>query len=218
MSSTSSPHVRQIIPAVLTNDPRELQQLFLKLQGVSGWLQLDIMDNTFVPYSSVGIEELKNIKHQFSLEAHLMVGNPEKYFSICNQVGIKRVIFHVEASSDIDRDLAMLVEMGMERGLALNPETPIEKILPYLDQTDIVLFLGVNPGQQGQAFIPSVLDKVKALKIESPDSLVELDGGIKAENITLIAEAGVDLLVVGSAIVKAEQPAQAYKELQAKIQ
>ncbi|MFA6304315.1 MAG: ribulose-phosphate 3-epimerase [Patescibacteria group bacterium] len=205
--------MKKIIPAILTNDVEDLKTKLVQLKGLVDWVQIDIMDNIFVPNQSIGVAELKSISHAFNLEAHLMVEQPEKYFHDCLEAGFKRVIFHVECCHDLAMVFNEAKNYGFEIGIALNPETPIEHVLPFLDKVKLVLFLTVHPGFQGQEFIPEVMLKIKKLKEMHPEILLAIDGGLKLENIQLAASSGADYLCVGSGVFKNGDPIQNLKQL-----
>ncbi len=194
--------MKEIIPALLSNDIEEIKNNLSKLEGLVDWAQIDIMDNKFVPNISITVKDLIGVKTDLRLEAHLMILNPEKVLKDCEDAQVKRVFFHFEAVDDVDFVLEQMKNYGFEKGIAINPETPISKIEPYLDEIDSVLFLSVNPGFQGQGFIESVLEKVRELRSISPSTKIEIDGGIKAENIKKVSDAGVDYIVAGSAVLK----------------
>lgn len=207
--------MKKIIPAILTNDVEDLKTKLSQLAGLVDWVQIDIMDNLFVPNQSINVAELKNISHAFNLEAHLMVEQPEKYFHDCLEAGFKRVIFHVECCPDLNYIFKEAAGYDFEIGMALNPETPVEHVLPYLNKVKLVLFLSVHPGFQGQEFITDVLAKIQKLKQEHPEILLAIDGGLKLENIKLAASSGADYLCVGSGVFKKGEVIQNLKDLQA---
>ena len=140
-----------------------------------------------------------------------MVEEPLDYLEECKKVGAKRILFHIESKDDPREVIKKCEELGLEKGIAINPEASLESIKPYLGKVDLVLFLGVKPGWQGQGFIPSVLDNIKKLR-ENSQVKIQVDGGIKIDNVLDIAEAGADYLVVGSAIVGNEDIEGAFNE------
>lgn len=156
--------MKKIIPVILTNNLEDLKNKSKQLKGLTDWVQIDIMDGKFVKNISIKLRDLLKIRTRFNLEAHLMVLNPEKYLADCRKVGIKRVLFHFEATDQPLIVLEKIKRMGFEAGLALNPETPIKKIKPYLNKLDVVLILGVHPGFSGQMFIFSTFDRIRQLR------------------------------------------------------
>lgn len=209
---------KEIIPAILTDNLVDFENKVRKIEGIANWLQIDIMDGKFVKNISVSLADLKKIKIPFNLEIHLMVLNPEKYFKECQALKAKRVIFHLEAAKDPLSVLKEMKKYSFERGMALNPETPIEKIKPYLKYLDLVLLLGVTPGFQGQKFNPIVFKKIKQLSKIGKKIKIGVDGGIKFSNIKKIAMTRVDNLVVGSYLFQSKNISRAFKELETMIE
>ena len=170
--------MKKIIPAILTKDIAELQSKLAQIQKLTDWAQIDIMDGKFVQNTSISLENVSLIKipNGVFLEAHLMVENPVSYFLQCQQANIKRVVFHIEADSDIKNILFKAKSFDFQKGFALNPETPVEKIIPYINNVDVVLLMSVNPGFGGQEFILNTLDKIRALKKVAPHLKLKLMG------------------------------------------
>lgn len=200
--------VKKIIPAILTNNVADLQSKLQQVQGLTDWVQIDIMDGKFVDNTSISIEDVFKVKpiKDFSVEAHLMVQNPASYFLLCQENNIKRVIFHIE-TFDMKNALSQAQKFSFQKGLALNPETPIKEIIPYIDKIDVAVLMSVNPGLQGQEFILETLQKISELKKIAPRLPIEVDGGINLNNIKMISEAGADYLVVGSGLFAASSKA-----------
>ena len=174
----------------------------------SSWAQIDIADGTFTPNNTWNApEDLK--KPQIDLEIHLMTENPEKAINDWLETGAKRIIVHIETIKDLK-----LKTGNFELGLAINPETPVEKLAPYLNNIKFVLILGVEPGLSGQKFNDGVLEKIKFLKTNYPDVIIEVDGGINLETAKLCKEAGANILVSGSYIWESSNSALAFKELE----
>jgi ribulose-phosphate 3-epimerase len=206
--------IRRVVPAILTEDYRALERMVRQAELFTSWVQFDIMDGLFVPPQSVNSSEIAAVKPDFEFDVHLMVRHPESYFESFRLAGARRITMHFEACVH-PRDWLMYVKkLGLEAGLAINPETPAEEITPSIaEQSDMLLLLSVHPGYYGKPFIPEVLDKLKELRREYPGMRIGMDGGIKAENITRVAAAGVDEICVGSAIFAAADPAEAFKRL-----
>jgi len=209
--------MRKVIPVILTNDVKDLKDKLEKLDNLTDWVQIDIMDGKFVSNTSIRLKDLKKIQSNFNLEAHLMVLNPEKYLRISKKVNIKRIIFHFETVKYVLKILKKIEKLGFEKGIALNPETSIEKIEPYLDRVDLILLLGVQPGFGGQKFNPLVIDKIKSIKKIEPGVKIEVDGGINLSNISDIAKAGADYLVVGAGLFSSSDVRQRFIQLQEKV-
>ena len=210
--------MKKIIPAILTNDPGDLKNKLDQIKGLTDWVHIDIMDGKFVNNVSVSLTDLANIQTNLFIEAHLMVLNPENYFTDCEQASVQRIIFHIEATSDAQSILQKMAHFDFQKGLALNPETAAENVNAYLDQIDVVLCMGVHAGFSGQEFILEILEKVSHIKQRVPQIKIGVDGGIKLSNIQQIAQAGSDYCAVNSALFETKDIKKSLKELQAKIQ
>ena len=208
----------RVVPAILTNDPEELEKMVRQAETFTDYVQFDIMDGQFVPSQSITWEHLASLPMKLSWEAHLMVMHPENYLKGFHQAGAKKVVFHYEATPSPREVISLSRDLGMGAGLAINPETTIVSILPIVDEVDSVLFLTVDPGFYGSKFIPEVMDKVAELRSKRPDIEIGVDGGIKENNIAQVARAGVDIIFVGSAISLQPQPGESFRRLLALAQ
>jgi ribulose-phosphate 3-epimerase len=182
------------------------------------YVQIDIMDGKFVPSRSITWQQLAETQININWEAHLMIEQPEKQIEHYRKAGARKAIFHYEATHDPLQVISMAQKPGLKVGIALNPETPIDKILPFTDKLDSVLFLSVHPGFYGAKFIPEVLDKIRELRQAKPGLCIGLDGGVKESNIAQIAKSGADEICVGSAIFVQPNPAESYRKLLALAQ
>lgn len=211
--------MKKIVPAILTKDFSDLENKLKKLQNLTDWVQIDIANGKFVNNVSIKLEELQriNLRKKFLLEIHLMVWHPEEYFSVCQSVGARRVDFHFEAAYNLKNTLLAAKKFNFEKFLAINPETSVEKIEPYLKEIDGVLILSVNPGFQGQKFIPRVLEKIKRLEKIMPQLKIEVDGGINLKNIKMVTRAGADYVVVGSGLFQYKNIKERLKKLKEEI-
>ena len=190
----------------LENDLKVLKDEKIK------YLHLDVMDGMFVPNISLGVPVIESIKKHtvddFILDTHLMVERPERYITNFKNAGADILTIHQEATIDFCETLAIIKEQGMQAGISVNPETDIKKIDECLKIADLVLVMSVHPGFGGQKFIEETLDKVKYLK-EMRDKnnynyMIEIDDGINIDNVGKVLEAGVDIVVAGSAVFKNE--------------
>jgi len=207
------PKLTQVVPAILTDDPRTLEKLVRQAESFACYVQFDIMDGEFVPSNSIGAEDIARVKPKFDWEVHLMMLKPEDYVSDFQKARAKKIIFHYEATPDPLKVISAIRRLKLQVGLAVNPETPVSVILPLADSIDSVLFMTVHPGFYGAKFLPKVMGKVKELRRALPDMEIELDGGIKESNIAEVARAGVDMICVGSAVFLQPSPPESYRRL-----
>ena len=172
------------------------------------YIHIDIMDGKFVDNKTWTISEITKITKNSTLplDVHLMVNNPSKYIEDYAMLNTNDIIFHYEAVKDVNSMIDEIKNYGLKVGIAINPDTDVEKIFPYLDKIDLVLVMSVYPGKSGQSFIEESLDKIRKLKQEIQEknlkTLISVDGGINEETGKLCKEAGVDILVSASYIHK----------------
>lgn len=175
---------------------------------------LDVMDGTFVPNISFGFPVIEAIakKAEKPLDVHLMIVEPEKYVERFAKLGVSMISFHVNATSDPSAVLRQIRSAGVKAGLVINPDIPVESLFPYLAEADFVLLMSVYAGFGGQKFIEETYGRARTLRAEierqglSLD--LEVDGGVSAANAKALADAGFNILVAGSAVFKAENPAE----------
>ncbi len=203
----------RVVPAILTDNPKALETMVRQVETFTNRVQFDIMDGQFVPTRSITYEHLANLPMKLSWEAHLMVLNPEEYLKGFKKAGAKKVVFHYEATHSPRGVISLARRLGLEVGLALNPDTPISAIIPLVSRVDSVLFLSVYPGSYGKEFIPEVLAKMVEFGTTCPGVEIGIDGGIKEGNIAEVAQAGADVIYVGSAIFAQEEPGNSYRHL-----
>ncbi len=202
-----------IVPAILTDDPQALTIMVRQAEAFCDYVQFDIMDGRFVPSRSIECVHVSSLNTTLTWEAHLMVENPEDYVTDFSKAGARRLTFHYEASSHPEKVISRINGMGLESGLALNPETPVTAILPLVSKVTSILFLSVHPGFYGSSFMPEVISKIPALRNPYPEVEIGIDGGIKEDNIAQVAQAGVDTIYVGSAVFLKSQPKESYQRL-----
>lgn len=210
--------MQHIIPAILEANAVDLAKKLTVLAGNTQWVHIDVMDGLFVQETSAPVSALEKLEDGFDYEIHLMVQDPASYFAACAAALAKRVVFHIEGAKDVERVFQDMQKYSFERGIALNPETPVPAVKKWQHQIDALLLMGVHPGKQGQEFIPAVLEKMRALRMFSPDVLLGVDGGVGSDTIEKVFEAGADYVVVGSGIWKSKDPIAALRKLEAMVQ
>lgn len=203
----------RVIPAVLTDDHQALKTMLQQVKDFTDYVQIDFMDGKFVPSKSISPEQIIDVPVTLKWEAHLMIEHPEKQLESFKKAGACKAIFHFEAASTPEIVIAAARNLDLAVGIAVNPETPVSSILPIIDKIDSVLFLAVHPGFYGAKFIPEVMDKIAELRRDIPEVCIGIDGGIKENNISLIAKSGVDEIFVGSAIFLQPDPGSSYRRL-----
>lgn len=169
------------------------------------YLHIDVMDGRFVHNKAFTFDEIYRIEtnSKKKLDVHLMVENPLSYIKKLGLLDIDYVTFHVEIKKNINKIISEIKNMGFRVGMSIKPDTNIEKLKPYLNELDLILIMSVEPGSGGQEFMPSALEKAKELKkIINKNTIIEMDGGINETNIDSIVASGVDMVVVGSYIIK----------------
>jgi|SRR3989344_2516452 len=204
--------VTQIIPAILATTEEEYAEQLSKIEDsgdfTGGWVHIDLMDNKFVQNTSIRPEIIAKHPADLKLEAHLMVEYPENWIDQLVKISIDRIIFPVEDSSGIEDRIEHIKGHEIAVGLAINPETDIQALEPFIELIDLVLVMGVHPGKQGQQFIPETIDKVRQLskmrEENSANFTIEVDGGISPDNAKLVKDAGASYLVIGSHLTKGD--------------
>ena len=173
------------------------------------WLHIDIMDGHFVPNISFGPQVVADLRPLTKLhfDVHLMLTQPDRFVAAFVKAGAERLTVHVEADHDVAKTIAAIKNAGLSAGIAMNPDADPRRVLPYLDDVDLVLCMTVFPGFGGQSFIPSVLDSIRFIAAErakrSATFRLEVDGGINVETGLRCREAGADTFVAGTAFFKA---------------
>ena len=210
-----------VAPSILSGDFAKLGE---SVANVEKWgadyVHIDVMDGSFVPNLTFGMPIVKAVRGYSKLpfDVHLMIMNPEKYVAQFIASGADIVTFHPDACDNIDTALDTIKNLGAKCGLALNPDKSLDLIIPYLDKLDMVVLMSVYAGFGGQKYIPEIDNKIATLKSiineRGLNILIEVDGGVTAENASHIASCGADVLVAGTAVFGAEEPAKAVKAIQ----
>lgn len=197
----------KIAPSILAADFSKLGAEVLEVEKAGAdWIHIDVMDGHFVPNISFGaivVDALRPLT-KLPLDVHLMIQNADRYIEDFAKAGADYITVHVEANPHLHRTIQMIRAAGVKPGVVLNPHTPVESILPILEDIDLVLFMTVNPGFGGQKFIESVVPKIEQLsgiiKEKGLSIDIQIDGGINEETIVPCAKAGANVFVAGSAI------------------
>ncbi|MGN0537881.1 MAG: ribulose-phosphate 3-epimerase [Acutalibacteraceae bacterium] len=210
----------KIAPSMLSCDFSVMKEELERIdRSGADWVHLDVMDGHFVPNLTIGPSVIQAIRPytKIPFDVHLMITNPIDYVEPFAKAGSDILTFHIESASDPKATIEKIKASGMKAGLSVKPNTPIETIYPYLDDLYLVLVMTVEPGFGGQKFMADMMPKVTALRAEAKrrdlDIIIEIDGGVSAENIRTAAEAGVDVCVAGTSVFKAENAAQAIAEM-----
>jgi ribulose-phosphate 3-epimerase len=184
-------------------------------RGGADWVHVDVMDGHFVPNLTFGPKMVADLHKatRLPLDVHLMIERPDDWVDRYVDAGAAYVVVHVEAAQSVSSTLARIRARGAKAGITLNPGTPVDGVLPYLDQVDLALVMSVNPGFGGQKFIESALGKLQRLRkeIDARRLAVELevDGGVKLDNVRRVIEAGATVVVAGSAVFESPEGVEA---------
>lgn len=214
-----------IAPSILSADFARLgEEVESVLSAGADVVHFDVMDNHYVPNLTIGpmvCQALRDYGIKAPIDVHLMVKPVDRIIPDFAKAGASIITFHPEASEHVDRTLQLIHEHGCQAGLVLNPATPLHYLDHVMDKVDVILLMSVNPGFGGQSFIPSTLDKLRAVRKRIDDSgreiRLEVDGGVKVSNIGEIAEAGADMFVAGSAIFNADDYASVIQTMRDEI-
>jgi ribulose-phosphate 3-epimerase len=214
-----------IAPSILSADFARLgEECVNVIDSGADVIHFDVMDNHYVPVLTIGpliCQALRNHGITADIDVHLMVKPVDVIIPEFAKAGASYITFHPEASEHIDRSLSLIRESGCKSGLVFNPATPLDYLKYVMDKVDIILMMSVNPGFGGQSFIPGTLDKLrearKLIDASGYDIRLEIDGGVKVNNIAEIGEAGADMFVAGSAIFNTEDYKATIDQMRAEL-
>ncbi len=210
-----------LAPSILSADFNVLgEQIQTVAKAGAQYIHVDVMDGIFVPSISYGMPVIKSVRKSTDavFDVHLMITEPVRYIRDFADSGADIITVHVEACKDIDETIRDIKACGVRAAVAINPETPVDKIMPYLDDIDMALVMSVHPGFGGQKFIPDVLDKVRIIRSyyrdNNMDKDIEIDGGINFDNLPEVLEAGANVIVAGSSVYRGDAAANTKKFLE----
>lgn len=208
-----------IVPAILESTPEGFSTRAEQFERVpeARRIQVDFCDGVFVAGKTIGIKDVELLNPAVFWEAHIMAEAPNNFFDY-QLVGFGLLVVHFEAfvgDAAVRNALAAIRSLGLKVGLGVNPETDLQRVVPYAGLVDQYTLLTIHPGQQGQTMLPESLDRIRQLRTLLPDVVIEVDGGVKSGNIAAVAAAGADLLVVGSALH--DDPVRQFQDLQSAL-
>jgi ribulose-phosphate 3-epimerase len=210
----------EIAPSILSADFTRLGEQIAMVEGAgAAYIHADVMDGHYTPNLTIGpfIVEWVRKATKLPIDAHLMIENPDNFIGAFARSGANMISVHPEATYHLHRTISYIRQAGCQAGVVLNPATPLAMIEEVVADVDYVLLMSVNPGFGGQRFIPSSLDKLRRLRdlirLKSSPARIEIDGGIGPDNAAEVVAAGAEILVAGSAIFGANDPAEALKKL-----
>ncbi len=207
-----------ISPSILSADFANLEKDIKRVENNADWLHIDVMDGHFVPNITIGVPVVASIRKitKLPLDVHLMIENPEKYVEAFAKAGANIITFHYEAveKSQILPLISKIKSFGIKAGISIKPKTPADDVLPYINQTDLVLVMTVEPGFGGQKFMNECAEKISLIKQNAQnDLIIQVDGGINAETARICTSFGANSLVAGNYIYKSENIENAINSL-----
>jgi ribulose-phosphate 3-epimerase len=209
----------EIAPSILAADFGYLMRDIKAVENNAEYLHIDVMDGHYVNNISFGIPVIQSIRKYTDMKfyTHLMITNPEKYIKAFADAGSDNITFHLECTDDADKLISDIKALGCSAGISIHPDTPVEKVFPYIGKVDIILIMTVYPGFGGQGYLPSSNERIaklrKAIDDQGADTIISVDGGITLSNVKEVYDAGARLFVAGSTVFNAEDPAKAIEDL-----
>jgi ribulose-phosphate 3-epimerase len=212
--------MKKIAPSILSADFSRLGEEIAAIEAAGAdYVHIDVMDGQFVPNITIGPLIVKAVRRvtKLPLDVHLMIAEPDRYIASFAEAGADIIVVHAEATNHLHRTVQLIKSLGKRAGVALNPATPLSMLDYVLEDLDLVLLMTVNPGFGGQSFIDACIPKIQALRgimdRRGVEAELEVDGGVKTDNIARIAHAGADVFVAGSAVFQSPDYAATVAEL-----
>ncbi len=209
----------EIAPSILAADFGYLMRDIKAVEKNAEYLHIDVMDGHYVNNISFGIPVIQSIRKYTDMKfyTHLMITNPEKYIKAFADAGSDNITFHLECTDDADKLISDIKALGCSAGISIHPDTPVEKVFPYIGKVDIILIMTVYPVFGGQGYLPSSNERIaklrKAIDDQGADTIISVDGGITLSNVKEVYDAGARLFVAGSTVFNANDPAKAIEDL-----
>ncbi len=208
----------RIVPAILAERENDFFFFVKQAEAFTDYVQIDIMDGFFVPSRSFPVSALKRLKTTIDFEIHLMVKHPSAFMIQIDHPRVRKVIYHVESAVEHLAFINQLKRHGIEPGIAIKPETPLDMFNRLAGLVDTLLFLTVDPGFYGSPFKPTVLEKIREIRSRFPNTIIGADGGVSLDNLNLFIDAGVDYACVGSRIFLGDNPGENYEQFLRKLE
>ena len=202
----------KIVPAVLAERENEFFVLVKQSEAFTDYVQIDIMDGFFVPSCSFPVSALKKLRTNIDFELHLMVKHPSAFMIQVDHPRLRKVVYHIESDVNHGDFISQLNKRGIESGLAIKPDTPLEAFRHIAGHVDTLLFMTVDPGYYGSPFKPEVLEKIQETRALFKAKVIAVDGGVSVGNLELFLQAGVDYACVGSRIFQGDNPGENYRQ------
>jgi ribulose-phosphate 3-epimerase len=207
----------KIIPAILAEHFDDFLLKLRQAESFTDYVEIDLMDGVFVPTRSFDAERINSVEITLTFQIHIMAEDPVRFLDQITHHGLKTVVFHCESTAAPEAMVKRIGQRGLEAGLAINPETPVDRFKDVAVTVDLLKFLTVEPGNYGKPFRPEVLKKIEETRHLFPDKFISVDGGVSLENLKSFLDIGVDHACIGSRIFLDGNPAENYRRFLEKV-